>query len=118
MSEDSLHTVKAVFTFKNQDCKDKFIVFCNGDNGLYYSHLTNTSNQIFFNGSVDTSSVTVNGNIFYYGQTILTISGNFEQANMYMLFDNTKVELQKPIIYDDTCFPKLNDSIINIIIQI
>lgn len=28
------HTVKAVFTFKDQDCKEKFIEFCNGDNGL------------------------------------------------------------------------------------
>ena len=28
------HTVKAVFTFKDQESKDKFIDFCNGDNGL------------------------------------------------------------------------------------
>ena len=80
--------------------------------------LTNTSNQIFFNGNIDTSSVTFNNNIFYFGQTLLTVSGDFDQAKMYMLFDNNKVELQKPIIYDDTCFPKLKDSIINIIIQI
>ena len=30
----SSHTVKAVFTFKNQASKEKFIEFCNGDNGL------------------------------------------------------------------------------------
>ncbi len=28
------HTVKAVFTFKDQESKEKFIDFCNGDNGL------------------------------------------------------------------------------------
>lgn len=28
------YTVKAVFTFKNQDCKEKFITFCNGEKGL------------------------------------------------------------------------------------
>lgn len=30
----SEHTVKAVFTFKDQMSKEKFIDFCNGDNGL------------------------------------------------------------------------------------
>ena len=30
----SEHTVKAVFTFKDQESKEKFITFCNGDNGL------------------------------------------------------------------------------------
>ena len=28
------HTVKAVFTFKDQESKEKFITFCNGENGL------------------------------------------------------------------------------------
>ena len=28
------HTVKAVFTFKDDECKNKFIEFCNGENGL------------------------------------------------------------------------------------
>ena len=28
------HTVSAVFTFKNNECKEKFVDFCNGDNGL------------------------------------------------------------------------------------
>ena len=28
------YTVKAVFTFKNQDCKERFITFCNGEEGL------------------------------------------------------------------------------------
>ena len=31
---DNYHTVKAVFTFKDTSCKDKFIDFCNGDKGL------------------------------------------------------------------------------------
>ena len=30
----SHHTVKATFTFKDQESKEKFIVFCNGENGL------------------------------------------------------------------------------------
>ena len=34
MSGDSMHTAKAVFTFKDQECKEKFIDFCNGENGL------------------------------------------------------------------------------------
>jgi quinol monooxygenase YgiN/ketosteroid isomerase-like protein len=32
--EQQSHTVKAVFTFKDSASKDKFIEFCNGDNGL------------------------------------------------------------------------------------
>tara|TARA_B100000963_G_scaffold198592_1_gene172860 strand:- start:977 stop:1672 length:696 start_codon:yes stop_codon:yes gene_type:complete len=28
------HTVKAVFTFKDQESKERFITFCNGENGL------------------------------------------------------------------------------------
>ena len=34
MSETSGHTACAVFTFKNQESKEKFIEFCNGENGL------------------------------------------------------------------------------------
>jgi len=34
MSENSSHTACAVFTFKDQESKEKFIEFCNGDNGL------------------------------------------------------------------------------------
>ena len=34
MSEKSGHTACAVFTFKDQESKEKFIEFCNGDNGL------------------------------------------------------------------------------------
>ena len=30
----SSHTVKAVFTFKDSNSKDRFVDFCNGDNGL------------------------------------------------------------------------------------
>ena len=33
MSSES-HTVKAVFTFKDNESKDKFVEFCNGENGL------------------------------------------------------------------------------------
>lgn len=34
MSETPGHTACAVFTFKDQESKEKFIEFCNGDNGL------------------------------------------------------------------------------------
>ena len=34
MSESPSHTVSAVFTFKDVASKNKFINFCNGDNGL------------------------------------------------------------------------------------
>ena len=34
MSSTSSHTVKAVFTFKDQECKEKFIEFANGEKGL------------------------------------------------------------------------------------
>ena len=34
MSETTSHTVSAVFTFKDAASKNKFINFCNGDNGL------------------------------------------------------------------------------------
>ncbi len=34
MSETTPHTVSAVFTFKDAASKNKFINFCNGDNGL------------------------------------------------------------------------------------
>jgi len=34
MAQQQSHTVKAVFTFKDNECKDKFIEFCNGENGL------------------------------------------------------------------------------------
>ena len=34
MSESTSHTVSAVFTFKDVASKNKFINFCNGDNGL------------------------------------------------------------------------------------
>tara|TARA_X000000950_G_scaffold274726_1_gene360197 strand:+ start:2548 stop:3252 length:705 start_codon:yes stop_codon:yes gene_type:complete len=34
MSTTSSHTVKAVFTFKDNVCKDKFIEFANGEKGL------------------------------------------------------------------------------------
>ena len=34
MSESTPHTVSAVFTFKDVASKNKFINFCNGDNGL------------------------------------------------------------------------------------
>ena len=30
----STHTVSATFSFKDSECKNKFIEFCNGDNGL------------------------------------------------------------------------------------
>ena len=33
MTENN-HTVSAVFTFKNAECKSKFIDFCNGEKGL------------------------------------------------------------------------------------
>ena len=34
MSDKSVHTASATFTFKNQASKTKFIEFCNGDDGL------------------------------------------------------------------------------------
>lgn len=34
MSGSTVHTVKAVFTFKDDESKDKFVDFCNGENGL------------------------------------------------------------------------------------
>ena len=34
MSDNNDYTVKAVFSFKDQSSKEKFIDFCNGDNGL------------------------------------------------------------------------------------
>ena len=33
MSQD-LHTVRAVFTFKDSESKSKFVDFCNGEKGL------------------------------------------------------------------------------------
>ena len=34
MSDTHSHTACAVFTFKDQESKEKFIEFCNGENGL------------------------------------------------------------------------------------
>ena len=34
MPDKNSHTVSAVFTFKDSGCKDTFINFCNGKNGL------------------------------------------------------------------------------------
>ena len=34
MSETPGHTACAVFTFKDQESKEKFVEFCNGENGL------------------------------------------------------------------------------------
>ena len=34
MSEKESYRVCAVFTLKDQQCKNRFIEFCNGDNGL------------------------------------------------------------------------------------
>ena len=34
MSGISSHTVCAVFTFKDYECKNRFVDFCNGEKGL------------------------------------------------------------------------------------
>lgn len=83
-----------------------------------------TSNQLLFNGDISKSYL-FNDYRFFYDQTVLTVSGDFGTADIFMLYngkqgatDVSKVELQKPLIFDNTCTPKIKESIINIIIQI
>ena len=85
--------------------------------------INNSSSGLIFSGSdlSNSSIIGVDGNTYYYDNTILTVSGEFSTSDLTMILYDTVNDIsytQTPFYYSDTCTIELIAAIENITVQL
>ena len=85
--------------------------------------VNNSSSGLLFSGSdlSDASITGVDGNTYYYDQTVLTVDGEFSSSDLNIILYDTTTDIsyiQSPFYYSTTCTIELIGAIENVSIQL